>query len=917
MSTRTFLMAAVVVAVFTACNEVPVRNLTTSYQVQIQELRDRGKPAKLDILWVIDDSPSMCQEQQSLADSFAAFLEVFQKYTAIDMQLAVTSTNVCAFNPNKPDVAVRGKFLYKPAAEFLIDCVESRQYACLRPEDCHNNPALPDAQNWDCVASTAENLYTCDKPSALGSDPYEGDVLRSVQSYCRYRCNRETDPETCARVFGTPDGCLKTSTGETPSMCEDGTCAPNACVSNATIRASVDCGLACRGVDCVDVCTEYLGDETTCTSRCQAAGGSCIDVCRAAAKTDGCNDVCASDWTCQDRCETYLFDQGKCSTACAAGAGKACQMECMAQFPKQDFLCFLACDSTYDCTDRCIAEFGDSSYRCLMPSGSTANSGCMRPPPTRFCPKNGPKILNSTVADQWLKDWIEGGWDGHPDWNPAWKNLPLGDSDAEFDARELARTTVFEQLFICMATIGALQDDVCGNQEQGLRAAWMALDPEGENADQAKRFLRDDAYLLVVVVSDEEDCSAPDRCERRDEFTGQILTDAQCVLAEKYSYCSCLRDENGCLAGQDPSKGQCDPSKCLVNGKFVRGNCPLYSTDSTVNRLRSLKADPAQVVFAAISGDIVLDSAGNVDQSTGLYQVDDVDALVSRYYDCKCDKYSQRSPMTYGCLSSYGKADLGMRYKRVSKSFGMGRFGQFANICADEGIGPSLEEIANLVIPILTKVCLPRPMEWSCLSKCIATFNDTAKCEAACVQDDCFGACQETFEGKPGCSDICSAGEFIEVFKYDADGRCAKQDAKGNCLPLVKGTSANDPDSEYFLVKAAPDCVLFDLELGERTENAIQFTSPLEYSDRLEIVFRSKPFYCQDRCARIFEDNPEFCYDLCAAAPADCLEACVKAPGATSCAYVCTTSTTECTQQCELLNSDGATLNCNNACRNN
>ena len=50
MNTRVIVLAAVCAVVVLACNEVPVRNLTTSYQVQIQELRDRGKPAKLDVV---------------------------------------------------------------------------------------------------------------------------------------------------------------------------------------------------------------------------------------------------------------------------------------------------------------------------------------------------------------------------------------------------------------------------------------------------------------------------------------------------------------------------------------------------------------------------------------------------------------------------------------------------------------------------------------------------------------------------------------------------------------------------------------------------------------------------------------------------------------------------------------------------
>ncbi len=918
MSTRTIVLAAAVVAVLAACNEVPVRNLTTTYQVQIQELRDRGKPAKLDVLWVIDDSPSMCQEQQSLASSFRTFLEVFQRFTSIDMRVAVTSTNVCAPDPRNPGIEVRGKFLYSPATAFPPDCVQTRAMRCLGNDDCRK-ANLPDAANWSCVTASAQNLYTCDVPPDVEietgkPDGYAGDVLRTVQSECRYRCDRASDPARCARVFGSSDGCAVSGQDKDhPSMCQGGTCGAEACVSNPLLQSSVDCATACRGNTCGPVCESLLGDVVSCQSRCSAADGACEDVCRAVSKTGECADVCASGWSCQERCEAYLHDAAKCAAACAPGPGAECRSICGTQFPNQDFLCFLSCDSQYNCTDRCIAEFGEPTYRCLAPGGDVSASGCMQPPPTAFCPRNGPKILDLAVADQWLKSWIEGGWAGHPDWDPAWKNLPLGASEAEFNARETARQKVFEQLFICMATIGADQV-VCGNQEQGLRAAWMALDPEGENADQAEQFLRDDAYLLVVVVSDEDDCSAPDRCDRRDQFTGQVLTDVQCVLAESVPQCACLRDENGCLPGQDPARGECDPSKCLVNGRFVRGNCPLYSADSFVNKLRTLKRDPAQVVFAAITGDIVTDANGNVLQTNDLYQVNDVEALIGRYFECKCDKFPLKSPKTYGCLSSFGKADLGVRYGRVARSFGLGRYGQLANICKEEGIGDSLEEIANLVVPLLTKVCLPRPMEWSCVSKCISTFNDTAKCEAACGAEDCFASCQETFEGQPGCSDICAAGEFLEVYKYNAAGNCMKKDASGNCLPLTQG-QPGDKDIDYFLVKAAPECVLFDIDLGERAENAIQFPTPLEYSDRFEIVYRTKPFYCQDRCGRIFKENPEFCNDLCATTPEGCLESCVKAPSAERCAYVCTTSPSECTQQCELLNSQGATLNCNKACR--
>jgi hypothetical protein len=904
MKIRAFaaLMACSLASV--ACNDVPVRNLTSSYQLQIQELRDRGKPAKLDILWVVDDSPSMCQEQQSLATSFKAFLEVFQKYTAIDMQLAVTTTNVCA--KNKPG-AVRGKFVYEPAKEVAPDCVEKRVISCRSDADClaystaHPEAPLPDPTNWVCEKRQASDQWTCDTPQAVkdqgGVDTFEpGDYLFTFTSQCRYRCTKETDvgAAACARVFGQPDGCAATSaTGAPLSMCENSQCSTGACEGNAGLTSTVvDCASRCRGRECTAVCADFLTDATQCQAKCEAANGSCIDVCQVVSKVDECGAVCQSDWTCQQKCEGYLHDAARCQAVCAKGTLTECRTECNTQFTNQDFLCLLSCDSKYDCTDRCTAQFGAPTYRCLYPGNDKTIAGCVLPPATNPCPAvaEGPRMLNNTVADQWLKEWIAGRWGGDPDWDIRWKQLPTGDSTEDFAAREVARSKVFEQLFKCMATLGTQQTG-CALQEQGLRAAWMALDTEGENADQARKFLRDDAYLLIVAVGDEDDCSAPEYKKADNTFDNVIP-------AEQYGRCTCQRDELGCTPA-----GDCDPSLCLTNGSFDAKKCPLYSTARFVNLLRSLKPDPAQVVFASITGGVI---AGSTTSPS-----DDLAAITSRYFDCKCSRPgSPIPPLTYGCLSDGGKADLGVRFAEVTKAFGLGTYGQLSNICSDAGIRPALESIANLVIPLLTQVCLPRPLEWSCHGKCESLFNDRDACQVACAASDCFTTCQDTFAGKPGCAAICSSGEFIEVYKYDAKGNCAKVDAGGNCLPMKFAPNA-DADGDYSLVQNSPVCPLFYVTQGERLENAIQFRTPLEYSDRIEIVFRAAAFSCQDRCGRVFRDQATFCDTTCNGTTEACLDNCTKAPAARNCGYVCGTRADTCIQQCTA----AGRTNCTAICR--
>ncbi|MBM4397266.1 MAG: hypothetical protein FJ087_16470, partial [Deltaproteobacteria bacterium] len=701
------------------CNEIPVGNIRSSFVLNQQEIREKGQPAKLDILWVVDDSPSMCQEQQSLASSFKTFLSTFKKYTAIDMQLAVTTTNVCV--KEKPHI--RGKFVYQPADDSTIspECVEKRVLPCLKrrdgTDDCPTRPELKnlDPQNWVCEDKPAKFLYSCDKPAEYGTDPHEGDVLFVVNSMCRYKCNKETAPASCGDTFGA-----------TPA--------------------------------CDDACKSGTFDA----AKCPAPG------------TAGCGYVADTSWACFKKCESYLHDATKCEQVCKAAdcygactyAGDPASGNAGANFPKQDFLCTLACDDSYECDARCIAEFGKPTYRCLYPGGDNTRAGCLLPPATQYCPPKatGPKVLtkgdpaccvtrpddpefatrcrdgvaDGSVTCTWFKAWQDGKWGG----DPGWKEM---DPLAVYDS-------VFELIFSCMATVGSGQlASPCGNQEQGLEAAWKALDPSGENAAQAKAFHRPDAYLLIVIVSDEEDCSSDDGA----------------VKAESYGTCGCLPDHNGCKA----------------DGTCGHAPGPLIPPEEYVNRFKSLKPDPAMVVFATINGDVVADTP------TSPVPEGQEDKIRERYYDCKClPQATAYSPLTYACLSAQGKADLGNRYMRVARGFGP-EYGQTSNICDDRGLAPSLENIAELVIPLLTSICLPRP-----------------------IAED----------------------EVIEVYKIDGEGNRTLQ---------VPSTATEKHD---FRVTQLSVCGTYeDVEPGDRLDNTIIFEQPLEFDDQVEFNYRAKTFHGQ------------------------------------------------------------------------
>ena len=276
----------------------------------------------------------------------------------------------------------------------------------------------------------------------------------------------------------------------------------------------------------------------------------------------------------------------------------------------------------------CQSLFGDPTYFCQKPSNNQADWGCIRPPDTATCPDVLPEFL------------------------------------------EKSATTDNINLFPCLATVGVNQEK-CLKYEQQLKSGLLALDPTGPNHDQSARFLRPDAYLVIVFVSDEEDCSADDNA--------------------------------------NPPIGEDDYETCGLLKTTDQGG-PLTPVAHFVNRFKALKRDPSKVIVAAIAGDSTA-----VDPQTG--EPDPVQVAFEREEYLKSKDCSKTAPgagcdprtcyhQSYICKSANGIADYGRRFRELTESFGPN--GTFGNICADEGIGPALDSIASTIIRVINKVCLPK-----------------------------------------------------------------------------------------------------------------------------------------------------------------------------------------------------------------
>ncbi len=186
--------------------------------------------------------------------------------------------------------------------------------------------------------------------------------------------------------------------------------------------------------------------------------------------------------------------------------------------------------------------------------------------------------------------------------------------------------------------------------------------------------------------------------------------------------------------------GSCQPEGdkdiCALAETQEEGT-PLIPVWHYVNSFKSLKADPARVIVAAITGDAVAPAEGGTFPEPGIFPTDGEDPHqgtllldeldpcmigtdptgeeLADYEDCMRNWYeaSKGNPFicyhtSYICRSKTGIADWGSRYLELADRFGSN--GISVNICSDEGIEPALVQIAEKIVTIVKKVCLPKPV---------------------------------------------------------------------------------------------------------------------------------------------------------------------------------------------------------------
>ena len=89
------------VAATVACNQHPVSYVDSLSDVEFRQPTSVDPNLKLDLLWVIDNSGSMCQEQAALRQNFDRVVDELDE-TGIDFHLGVTTTHMEEDFPTEP-----------------------------------------------------------------------------------------------------------------------------------------------------------------------------------------------------------------------------------------------------------------------------------------------------------------------------------------------------------------------------------------------------------------------------------------------------------------------------------------------------------------------------------------------------------------------------------------------------------------------------------------------------------------------------------------------------------------------------------------------------------------------------------------------------------------------------------------------
>jgi hypothetical protein len=92
----------------TSCNQHPVEFVPQGSVLDVTKPTPISEAAAMDILWVIDNSGSMCQEQKVLRENFRSFIAELAE-TNLDFQIGITTTHAPGTDPETGQLYYKGE----------------------------------------------------------------------------------------------------------------------------------------------------------------------------------------------------------------------------------------------------------------------------------------------------------------------------------------------------------------------------------------------------------------------------------------------------------------------------------------------------------------------------------------------------------------------------------------------------------------------------------------------------------------------------------------------------------------------------------------------------------------------------------------------------------------------------------------
>lgn len=274
------------------------------------------------------------------------------------------------------------------------------------------------------------------------------------------------------------------------------------------------------------------------------------------------------------------------------------------------------------------------------------------------------------------------------------------------------------QWFRCNTTLGTDGDGF----EKGLGAVVLATQCTGPNADRfaacctadgafdptcqqggpAPQFLRPDAQLAVVFVTDENDCTDASALPALSPYPICRADFGDEIPAEYATHCGADVTQRECFRRDCPDLDRegCRLDRCVISRRD-NSNCEwnretLIPTEAVAQALRGLKRNPSDVaVWAYAAPDVFTEAGAPIRFDAGepdemcVEPLDDIEACCP---DGRCVGEIQAS-----CESELGTAFAGYRYQALADAmpFGCGP-AEGCSICADSlDLSPALGQVVD------------------------------------------------------------------------------------------------------------------------------------------------------------------------------------------------------------------------------